>query len=89
MNNKIYKIENNEVIVAKTSTEFVTKLRTGSYFDYNCSNTVYKIKFAQRYKVVSGNKINCDLKDDDAFVAELLKYGFIKSILEYPYICMN
>lgn len=89
MKEKKYKIENNEVIFARTATEFITKLRKGSYFDYKCSNIVYKMKFAQRYMVITGNKINCDLKDDDAFVAELLKYGFIKSIQEYPYICMN
>ena len=80
---KKYKIENNEVIFAKDATEFVTKLRQGSYFDYNCSNRVFKIKFAERFKTITGKEIQCIVSDNNAFVDELLKHGFVKSIEEH------
>ena len=79
-----YSIENDEIIYASSAKQFINRLRKGSYFDYNNTNLVYKYKFAQRYKTVTGKQIECDLKDDDAFVSELIKHGFIKSVESLP-----
>lgn len=80
---KRYRIENKETIFAKTPTGFVTKLRRGSYFDHNTTNAVFKLKFSERYKTITGKQINCDINDDEAFVNELIKHGFIKSVEDY------
>ena len=82
---KKYRIENKEVIFAKTSRQFVNRLRNGSYFDYNNTNAVFKLKFAERYKTITGKVIECDINDDDAFVAELIRHGFIKTVEDYKY----
>lgn len=77
---KKYIIQNKEVIFAKTEKQFVNRLRKGSYFDSDCTNTVYKIKFAERFEMITGKKIDCAINDDVAFVAELKKHGFIISV---------
>ena len=72
---KTYTLADGGVIIAADAHEFGASLRSGSLFDSEGSNSEYMLRFAERYKVQTG--IRLDAGSEDAFFGDLKKSGYI------------
>jgi hypothetical protein len=77
---KKYFIENDEVIHAESPRQFVTRLRTGSWFDSDCTDEEYMANFAKRYKISSG--VDMKYSNAEEFLNVLIETGFVKRIVD-------
>jgi len=77
MENKIYKLSDGGCIAAAMPADFVTKLRTGSRFDSECTDAEFMINFADRYKIYNGATVRTDTAEN--FVEDLQKSQYIIS----------
>jgi len=73
---KTYKLEDGGVITADSAEEFITRLREGSRFDFECTDEEFVKNFAYRYRIQSGNAIRC--VPPDAFLSDLIQLGYVK-----------
>ena len=71
----IYNLEDGGRIAAVSPAEFVTKLRTGSLFDSDCTDAEYMSNFADRYKIYKNAELRIDTAEN--FVEDLKKFGYI------------
>lgn len=73
---KKYNLKDGDTIVATSATDFVTKLREGSLFDFDCSDQEYMYQFAHRCEVQTGALIRTDSPDN--FLKDLEDTGFVE-----------
>lgn len=63
-------------ITASDATDFVRRLREGSWFDCDCTDEEYMVNFAGRYEMTHGVKVATDTPEH--FMADLKRYGYIQ-----------
>lgn len=73
-----YILQDGGKITASSAPEFVTRLREGSRFDSECTDNEFMIRFAERYKLYSGNELSTFTPEE--FLQDLLKIGYAKEI---------
>lgn len=73
---KKYELKDGGIIAVTSANDFVTKLRESSKFDSKCTNEQYMFRFAERYKIQTGEDIKTD--NPEVFLSELARTGFIK-----------
>lgn len=70
-----YTLQDGGTISATCATDFVTKLRESSKFDYDCSDQEYMYHFADRYHDQTGITIRAD--NQEHFLEDLQTTGFV------------
>ena len=75
---KTYKLKDGGTLSATSPEAFVMTLRKSSKFDSDCTNEEYMVRFAERYKIQTGEVIKID--NPEVFLSELLRTGFIKLV---------
>lgn len=74
--NKTYLLQDGGTITATCAAHFVTLLREGSRFDYDCTDQEYMYKFADRYNDQTGYEIRAD--SPEHFLEDLLNTGYAR-----------
>lgn len=69
-----YLLQDGGIITATCAADFVTHLREGSRFDYDCTDQEYMYRFADRYFDQTGHTIRADSADH--FLTDLLESGY-------------
>lgn len=69
-----YTLQDGGKITATCASEFVTRLREGSRFDFDCSDEEYMSNFARRYKELHG--ISIPDATPEAFLNSLIDCGY-------------
>lgn len=69
-----YLLQDGGTITATCAAHFVTQLREGSRFDYDCTDQEYMYRFADRYFDQTGHTIRADSADH--FLTDLLESGY-------------
>lgn len=73
-----YLLQDGGTITATCAADFVTHLREGSRFDYDCTDQEYMYRFADRYFDQTGHTVRAD--SPDHFLADLLASGYASLI---------
>lgn len=73
---KTYTLQDGGKITATCPSDFLTKLRTGSRFDSECTDEEYMKAFAERYKIQSGHDIRTDSPEN--FFEDLVQTDYIR-----------
>lgn len=69
-----YLLQDGGTITATCAADFVTRLREGSRFDYDCTDQEYMYRFADRYFDQTGHTVRAD--SPDHFLTDLLEYRY-------------
>jgi hypothetical protein len=75
MKMKTYELRDGGNISANSPEALVMTLRQSGKFDSECTNEEYMKRFAERYKIQTGEAIKAD--NSTVFVEELLRVGFL------------
>jgi hypothetical protein len=70
-----YLLQDGGTITATCAADFVTRLREGSRFDYDCTDQEYMYRFADRYFDQTGHTVRAD--SPEHFLADLLASGYV------------
>ncbi|EKN09444.1 MULTISPECIES: hypothetical protein [Parabacteroides] len=76
MESRIFSLQDGGTITATCASDFVTKLRESSRFDFDCTDAEYMVNFADRFMQMSGQTVRTD--SPDHFLEDLLKYDYAK-----------
>lgn len=73
---KEYKLADGGEFTATSSEDLVAQMMDSSRFDESSSIEAYMIRFADRYKLASGQSINT--ATPEMFISDLIACGYIK-----------
>ena len=73
-----YILQDGGKITATCASQFVTRLREGSRFDFDCSDEEFMSNFADRYKELHGIPISDD--SPEAFLHDLITCGYASEV---------
>lgn len=76
MESKTFSLQDGGTITATCASDFVTKLRESSRFDFDCTDGEYMENFADRFAQMSGQTVRTD--SPDQFLEDLIKYDYAK-----------
>jgi hypothetical protein len=76
MESKKFLLQDGGEITASCASDFVMKLREGSRFDSECTDTEYMTSFVDRFLQMSGFVIRAD--SPEHFLEDLIKYDYAK-----------
>ena len=72
----LYRVKgDHHVIVATSPADFLHRLRTGSRFDSEGTDTEYMVRFARRLQELEGYLVSTD--SPEAFLTDLISHGFV------------
>lgn len=71
-----YLLQDGGKITATCAADFVTRLREGSRFDYDCTDQEYMYRFADRYFDQTGHTVRAD--SPEHFMDDLKETGYVK-----------
>lgn len=72
---KTYNLLDGGTITATSHEDFITKLREGSRFDSECTDSEFMQNFARRYRELHGINIASD--SVDSFISSLIDTGYL------------